>query len=291
MGTEKYPVENHYSQYLSANSGSSNAYTASTSTNYYFDVSAKPSNDQEPTEDNPSPFHDALDIFAQFFIAPLFLPETLDRELKAVDSENKKNLQSDIWRLHQLDKSISNPKHPYCHFSTGNFEVLKTIPEAKGINVREKFIEFHAKHYSANLMKLVVLGREPIDLLEKWVVEIFSAVPNKNLPPNRWTDELPIRKSELGKICYAKPVYDMRELYLAFPSMDENELFLEQPSSYVLHLVGHEGPGSLMAYLKAKGWVNTLSVGTSPICPGSPEFIECEMKLTEAVSSLWVWRW
>ncbi|KKA31035.1 hypothetical protein TD95_002969 [Thielaviopsis punctulata] len=282
MGTKKYPVENHYSQYLSANSGSSNAYTASTSTNYYFDVSAKPSNDQEPTEDNPSPFHNAMDIFAQFFIEPLFLPETLDRELKAVDSENKKNLQSDMWRLHQLQKSTSNPKHPYCHFSTGNFEVLKTIPESKGVNVRDKFIEFHAKHYSANLMKLVVLGREPIELLEKWVVEIFSAIPNKNLKPNRWTDEPPLRQSDLRTICYAKPVYDVRELCLSFPSMDESELYREQPSRYVTHLVGHEGPGSLMAYLKGKGWVNTLSVGNSPICAGSSELIDCEMKLTEA---------
>ncbi|KAL5612804.1 hypothetical protein BROUX41_004112 [Berkeleyomyces rouxiae] len=282
MGTKKYPAENHYHQYLSSNSGSSNAYTASTSTNYFFDVAAKPANDQEPTEENPSPFHDALDIFAQFFISPLFLSETLDRELKAVDSENKKNLQSDFWRLYQLDKSLSNPKHPHCHFGTGNFEVLKTIPESKGINVRDKFMEFHDKYYSANIMKLVILGREPLDLLEKWAVEIFTAIPNKNLQRNLWTDEVPLRKSELNKICYAKPVYDKRELCLSFPIMDEDLLYRSQPSRYVIHLIGHEGPGSLMAYLKAKGWVNNLSVGAMAICPGSPGILECEMRLTEA---------
>ncbi|KAF9761881.1 hypothetical protein IL306_003644 [Fusarium sp. DS 682] len=166
MGTKKFPIENAYGQYLSANSGSSNAYTGPTSTNYFFDISAKPDNDQDPSETNPSPLREALDRFAQFFIEPLFLPETLDRELKAVDSENKKKkLQNDTWRLHQLEKSLSNPNHPFCHFSTGNFEVLKTLPKARGINVRDKFIEFHAKHYSANRMKLVVLGREPLDVL------------------------------------------------------------------------------------------------------------------------------
>ncbi|KAL1897206.1 hypothetical protein Cpir12675_002463 [Ceratocystis pirilliformis] len=282
MGTKKYPAENHYHQYLSSNSGSSNAYTASTSTNYFFDVAAKPANDGEPTEENPSPFHDALDIFAQFFICPLFLSETLDRELKAVDSENKKNLQSDVWRLHQLDKALANPNHPYCHFSTGNFEVLKTIPESKGINVREKFMEFHDKYYSANLMKLVILGREPLDILEKWAIEIFTPIPNKNLQRNRWTDEVPLRESELQKICYAKPVYDKRELCLSFPIMDEDLLYRSQPSRYVSHLIGHESPGSLMAYLKAKGWVNNLSVGAMSICPGSPGILECEMRLTEA---------
>ncbi|CAI4219522.1 unnamed protein product [Parascedosporium putredinis] len=66
MGTKKYPGENDYSQYLSSNSGHSNAYTASTSTNYYFDISAKPANDEDPTEANPSPLLGALDRFSQF---------------------------------------------------------------------------------------------------------------------------------------------------------------------------------------------------------------------------------
>jgi insulysin len=186
MGTEKFPIENEYRQYILDNSGEYNAHTISTSTNYYFDISAKPDNDQEPSDTNPSPLLGALDRFAQFFIKPLFLPETVDRELKSVDSENKKNLQDDDWRLEQLENSLSNPDHPLHRFGTGNFEVLKTLPEARGINVRDKFIEFHAKHYSANRMKLVVLGREPLDVLQKWVAELFSPVVNKKLPPNRW---------------------------------------------------------------------------------------------------------
>jgi insulysin len=210
----------------------------------------------------------------------------LDRELKAVDSENKKNLQNDTWRLHQLEKSLSNPKHPYCHFSTGNFEVLKTLPEARGINVRDKFIDFHAKHYSANRMKLVVLGRESLDVLQKWVVELFSPVVNKNLKPNRWTDELPFRKSELGMQCFAKPAMDSRELNLYFPYIDEEFMFASQPSRYISHLIGHEGPGSIMSYIKAKGWANGLSAGAYPICPGTPGVFDVQVRLTEEVIRL-----
>lgn len=284
MGTKKFPVENEYSQYLASNSGSSNAYTGATSTNYFFDVSAKPANDQEPSASNPSPFKGALDRFAQFFIEPLFLESTLDRELRAVDSENKKNLQSDQWRLHQLEKSLSNPKHPFCHFSTGNFEVLKAQPEAKGVNVRAKFMEFHEKHYSANRMKLVVLGREPLDVLEDWVAELFAGVPNKNLVPNRWEAEVPFRESELGVQVFAKPVMDSRELNLFFPFLDEENMFESQPSRYVSHLIGHEGPGSIMAYVKEKGWANGLSAGAYPVCPGTPGIFDCQIRLTEEVS-------
>lgn len=285
MGTKKFPVENEYSQYLSANSGSSNAYTASTSTNYYFEVAAKPANDEDPSDSNPSPLRGALDRFAQFFIEPLFLSSTLDRELRAVDSENKKNLQNDTWRLHQLEKSLSNPNHPYCHFSTGNLEVLKTLPESQGVNVREKFIEFHGKHYSANRMKLVVLGREPLDVLQKWVVELFSGIENKNLEPNRWTNEMPFRQADLGSQCFAKPVMDSRELNMIFPFIDEENLFESQPSRYIGHLIGHEGPGSIMSYVKSKGWANSLAAGAYPVCPGTPGIFDVQIRLTEEVCS------
>jgi len=281
MGTKKYPAENAYNQYLAAHSGSSNAYTGSTSTNYHFEVSAKPNNDEEPSAANPSPLKGALDRFAQFFVEPLFLESTLDRELRAVDSENKKNLQSDQWRLHQLDKSLSNPKHPYCHFSTGNLETLKTLPESRGINVRDKFIEFYETHYSANLMKLCVLGREPLDVLESWVSEYFSDVSNKDLPPNRWSDEIPLSKEWLGVLYFAKPVMDSKELTIAFPFLDEDHLFEAQPSKYLAHLIGHEGPGSIMAYIKGKGWANTLSAGAYAICPGSPGIFEVSVRLTD----------
>ncbi|KAJ1335357.1 insulysin [Microdochium nivale] len=281
MGTEKYPVENDYNVYLSSHSGSSNAYTGACSTNYYFDVAAKPSNDEEPTESNPSPLHGALDRFAQFFISPLFLASTLDRELRAVDSENKKNLQSDTWRLHQLEKSLSNPNHPYCHFSTGNLETLKTVPEGKGIDVRAKFMEFHATHYSANRMKLCVLGREPLDVLEKWVAELFAGVPNKDLAQNRWEAELPFTQDQLCKQVAAKPVMDSRELNLYFPFLDEEAMFETQPSRYISHLIGHEGPGSIMSYIKSKGWANTLSAGAYPICPGTPGVFDFQVRLTK----------
>ena len=265
MGTKKYPVENDYSQYLSAHSGSSNAYTGATSTNYYFEVAAKPAEDGE--RNAPSPLYGALDRFAQFFIDPLFLSSTLDRELRAVDSENKKNLQSDQWRLHQLEKSLSNPNHPYCHFSTGNFEVLKTLPEARGIDVRQKFMDFHEKHYSANRMKLVILGREPLDTLEGWAADLFAGVRNKDLSQNRWESEVPFRDRDLLTQCFAKPVMDSRQLDLSFPFVDEELLFESQPSRYISHLIGHEGPGSIMSYIKSKGWANGLSAGTSRVFP------------------------
>jgi insulysin len=226
------------------------------------------------------PLYGALDRFAQFFVSPLFLESTLGRELRAVDSENKKNLQSDIWRLMQLNKSLSNRRHPYHKFSTGNLQTLRDEPQKRGVDVRSEFIKFYKQHYSANRMKLVVLGRESLEELERWVVEQFSEVENKDLPQNRWDDVEPFSSENLCTQIFAKPVMDSRSLDIYFPFLDEDNLYESHPSRYISHLIGHEGPGSILAYIKAKGWANGLSAGAMPVCPGSA-FFTISVRLTE----------
>ncbi|KAL8494275.1 hypothetical protein ACS0TY_025173 [Phlomoides rotata] len=49
--SEKYPQEDNYSKYISEHGGSTNAFTSSEHTNYYFDV-------------NPDGFEEALDSFS-----------------------------------------------------------------------------------------------------------------------------------------------------------------------------------------------------------------------------------
>jgi insulysin len=135
-----------FAQYLSSNSGQSNAFTGLDQTTYYFDV-------------HPDALDGALDRFSQFFIAPLFDPSCTEREIQAVDSENKKNLQSDMWRLYQLEKSLSSRDHAYWRFGTGNLDTLWKQPRAAGLDVRDELLKFHQRHYSANLMKLAIIGK------------------------------------------------------------------------------------------------------------------------------------
>ncbi|KAF2279892.1 LuxS/MPP-like metallohydrolase [Westerdykella ornata] len=290
MGTEKYPQENAYNQYLNSHGGYSNAYTAATSTNYFFELAYRATpNSKAPSpnatqeslriDKEDSPLWGALDRFGQFFICPLFLEDTVDREIKAVDSENKKNLQNDTWRLHQLSKALSNPDHPYNHFSTGSWKTLHDDPIARGVKIRDEFIKFHSTHYSANRMKLVVLGREDLDTLEQWVDEIFSQVPNKDLPKRRW--DVPVyTEKELLTETFAKPVFESRSLELSFLYRDEEEMYESHPSRYLSHLIGHEGPGSILAYIKELGWATGLGAGGSTLCPGSGLF-NISIKLTE----------
>lgn len=138
--------------------------------------------------------------------------------------------------------------------------------------MRSEFIKFHDRYYSANRMKLVVLGKEPLDELESWVTELFSGVQNKDLPQNRWDGEQPYSSKDLLKQIYAKPVMDSRSLDIIFTYQDEDHMYKTHPSRYISHLIGHEGPGSILSYIKGKGWANRLSAGPMTVCPGTGLF-------------------
>ena len=68
---------------------------------------------------------EALDRFAQFFIAPLFTESATDREANAVNNENAKNIQNDAWRGIQLEKALSTDIHPFHKFGVGSLDTLK----------------------------------------------------------------------------------------------------------------------------------------------------------------------
>ncbi|OAD60877.1 Insulin-degrading enzyme [Eufriesea mexicana] len=216
--TEKYPEKNDYNKYLSQNGGTYNASTHMDHTLYYFDVHAEK-------------LRGALDRFAQFFIAPLFTESLTELELNAIHLECEKNLANDTWRLDQLEKSSADPNHPFSKFDAGNKETLDILPKQKGIN--------------------------SLDELEKMVIELFSQVKNKEIAIPTWPQH-PFNEQHFQHKWYIVPIKDIRNLYIIFPIPDLTEHYKSSPAYYISHLLGHEGEGSLLSLLKAKGWCNSL---------------------------------
>lgn len=266
LGTKKYPNENDYNKFLSEHGGSSNAATYLDHTLYYFDII-------------PEKLSQALDRFSQFFISPLFTESATEREINAVNSEHEKNIPNDLWRLDQLNKHLANPDHPFNTFGTGNKDTLLRIPKENNIDVRNKLLEFHDKWYSSNIMSLAVLGKESLDELEEMVVELFSGVSNKNVEAPEWKTH-PFKDDQFQTIVYVSPVKDVRNLNIVFPSEDFTEQYKSSPSHYISHLMGHEGPGSILSVLKARGWSNSLVAGNKP-APRGIGFFAVAVDLTE----------
>ncbi|CAF3683386.1 unnamed protein product [Rotaria sp. Silwood1] len=272
MGSSKYPGENEYSKFIVENGGCSNAFTNDDHTNFNFDI-------------NPSLLPDALDIFAQFFISPLFAASSIDRELEAVNSEYEANLFKDTWRISQLEKSTSDPKHPYSGFSIGNTESLRIIPKQRGIDIRQVLLDFHKTEYSSNRMSLAVLGNQSLDELQSLVIKSFKEVQNKKLKKPKYPSD-PYDESKRKTICYHVPVNESRQLTINWVIPDHRELYYCKPESYLSHLIGHQGDGSLLSYLKTLGLAIELIAGESNSAPGF-NFFSIDIQLTIEGLSQW----
>ncbi|CAF3683030.1 unnamed protein product [Adineta steineri] len=272
MGSSKYPGENEYSKLIEGNGGYSNAFTSDDHTNYHFDI-------------NPSLLSEALDVFAQFFISPLFSASSTDRELEAVNSEYEGYLSKDVWRISQLERSTSDPQHPYSGFDVGNTETLRTTPKQRGIDIRQVLLNFHKTEYSSNRMSLAVLGNQSLDELQSLVMKSFNDVPNKKLEQVKYPAD-PYGESQRKTICYVVPVKEYRYLTINWVIPDHKDLYYCNPESYLSHLIGHEGDGSLLSYLKKLGLATELVSGEKPTAPGF-NFFYVYLELTIEGLSRW----
>ncbi|XP_050230326.1 insulin-degrading enzyme-like 1, peroxisomal [Mercurialis annua] len=245
--SEKYPLEDSYSKYITEHGGRTNAYTTSEHTHYFFDV-------------NADSFEDALDRFAQFFIKPLMSADATMREIKAVDSENQKNLLSDSWRMNQLQKHLSDEGHPFHKFSTGNWETLNVRPKAKGMDTRHELIKFYEENYSANRMHLVIYAKESLDKIQSLVDHKFQQIRNKDRSCLSFPGQ-PCKSEHLQILVKTVPIKQGHRLKITWPITPEILHYKEGPCRYLSHLIGHEGEGSLFYVLKTLGWATGLGAG------------------------------
>ncbi|KAH9440810.1 hypothetical protein Pst134EA_032633 [Puccinia striiformis f. sp. tritici] len=201
--------------------------------------------------------------FSQFFISPTFTESCTDREIKAVDSENSKNLQNDQWRLFQLDKSTSDPNHHFWRFGTGNLKTLVEKPKKLGLDIRHELLSFYHKHYSSNVMNLAVLGKRTYRRFNEISFDKVSLVSNRNVKPDRF-DGSPYSSKQLSKLIFTKMVKDTHHLEITFPMPDQAPFYDTQPSRFYQSSYRTRSVlGSIMSYLKKMGWVNSLSAGAS----------------------------
>ena len=244
LGTGQYPAPGEYGRFLNEHGGSSNATTSFAHTNYFFDVDA-------------AHLEGALDRFAQFFISPRFDREYVERERQVVHSEYVSRRRSDRLRSFAAWRQTLDPRHPLSRFLVGNTETLADRP---GADIRDELIAFYERSYSAHLMKLVVVGREPLDVLENWVRTRFAAVPRRDFEPPRITAPL-YREGLLPARLDIEPVREIRTISLSFAIPPLRPHYRAHPLALVSHLLGHEGRGSLLSALKARGWAEGLSAG------------------------------
>jgi len=153
--------------------------------------------------------------------------------------------------------------HPMSKFGSGNLQTLLHTPQEDGVDVRAHLLDFHSDYYSANNMRVCVVGKESLEELEMMVTDKFSDVPCKDIPVPSW-DAGVFDGVALPQEVIIRPVKETRSISMIFPiPWGSTTYWRSKPGGYWSMLLGHEGEGSIMELVKSKGWVNSLSAGAS----------------------------
>lgn len=239
MGSEKYPKENDFDQFIKSRNGFDNAMTECEFTIFYFTI------DQEYLEG-------ALDRLAQFFISPLMTVESMQREMEAVESEFQNSINNDTYRMNQIFASMVLNDHPASTFTWGNLRTLKSGISTE--NLHRTVHEFRKKFYKSNRMSLCIQSNMWLDAQQRIVAECFGDVKPeygsivKKISVNPLVD---VFKTDFyKKMFFVKSRTMKRKLFMTFllPSLEKN--YKSKSLEYLAFLFNYEGRKSLNSYLK-----------------------------------------
>ncbi|NXE51569.1 NRDC protein, partial [Casuarius casuarius] len=103
-----------------------------------------------------------------------------------------------------------------------------------------------------------------LDTLENWVTEIFSQIPNNGLPkPSFGHLTEPFDTPEFHKLYRVIPVRNIHLLHITWALPPQERNYRVKPLHCISWLVGHEGKGSILSFLRKKFWAVALSGGNA----------------------------
>ncbi|RVT45366.1 peptidase M16 [Rheinheimera sediminis] len=244
LGTEKYPDAGDYQHFINHHGGSHNAWTGTEHSSFFFDI-------------DTDYFEQALDRFSDMFRAPLFHADYIEKERQAIEAEFSLKLKDDSRRIYQVHKETVNPAHPFAKFSVGNLLTLCDTPEQ---SLQQAVQQFFKEQYGARRMTLCLVSPLPLQQLEQLVHRYFETLPNDVSAKASLSQPLYLDEHQALQLDIAPHKFSQR-LVASFALPDIQPWYKYKLISFLAHLLGDEGPGSLLAYTKDKGWVNQLSAG------------------------------
>ncbi|WP_053084609.1 insulinase family protein [Catenovulum maritimum] len=264
MGTEKYPEPSSFFKFVQARGGFSNAYTSLDHTNYYFSV-------------NQTHFDEALDQFSDYFKAPLFDPKYVDKERTAVDNEWTRGRQNDGRILQRVRGETGNPAHPLKHMSVGNLETLSDKPNSE---LLAEMKQFYQAYYSANIMNLVLAGKQSLAELKLLAEKHFSTIKNNQINKPKVVEPA-FTAQTLNQHIYYKPQKESKQLIIEFPIADNSDNWRQKVNQYVSYLISSEEPGTLGEYLRIQQLANSSTVRISPSYYDNSGLLQVYIELTD----------
>ncbi|XP_017080155.1 nardilysin [Drosophila eugracilis] len=249
MGSEKFPVENEFDSFVTKSGGFSNAHTENEETCFYFEV-------------DENHLDKCMDLFMNLIKAPLMLPDAMNRERSAVQSEFEQTIMSDEVRRDQILASFATDGYPHGTFSWGNFKSLQ-----EGVDdgqLHEALHNFCRNHYGSNRMVVAIQAQLSLDELEELLKRHCSDIPTSQenaIDIAKFNYQTAFREEFIRDLFLVQPVEDVSKIEFTWVLPPMMNFYRSKPDSFISQLLGYEGVGSLCSYLRRRLWCISVMAG------------------------------
>lgn len=244
LGSQNFAQPNGINDFCSTHGGNINAWTGTEYANYHFEVTTQ-SLDETAIR------------FADMLANPLFDLNLIEKEIQSIDAEFKLKQKDDLRRLYQVHKETCNPAHPFSKFSVGNAETLGGRDTQA---LKEALTEFHNLFYVAKNCRLCVISELDIEQQKKIVESAFSILSKAPIKPLQMLPPLYLEE-HLGVLINIEPIKAAKRLIVTFALPEVDTHYRTKPVGLISHIIGDEGDGSLLQYLKNQNLCSSLSAG------------------------------
>ena len=189
-------------------------------------------------------------------------------------------MPSDSCRKQQLFGGLARANHPMAKFMWGNSKTLKLSGDPDGVELNRRLRLFWQEYYTSDRMTVVLQSKHTLDELEEWAASAFQEIPSSGSSSPAMSFKecgIPFDRQYFNRMVKVVPVKDIKQVSvfesfekyfplsvnfiwisfyhqvcLSWSLPSQLDKYRIKPLNYISWLVGHEGRGSLLAYLRRK---------------------------------------
>lgn len=259
-GSKKYPDQKKCDDFLTKFGGKFNSFTGLDNTNYTLEIDHKG-------------FDEGCDRLAQYFVNPLFNEDNKAKTIKLLHHQMKSALVNDEWKHLNLWMQLSNPESVTNRFVFPSKEIFEKGPAMKIVK------EFFDQWYSANLMTVCISSNKSLVELEK-IAKKFKDIKNRKIAVPDISNPAPYGAKESKKFIKMQCSSENLEMRIVWSLPYYGDKIAKMNLKYFMELFGHQGPKSIISYLKKEGLATSLEVRKKSI--GTMTKFEVVIGLTQA---------
>ncbi|KAH7648942.1 secreted insulinase like peptidase [Cryptosporidium bovis] len=213
--------------------------------------------------------NESLFRFSSYFINPILSKDNVNKALVTIFNIIERMRTNEKWAMKTIEREVCEASTSFNRDILGNKNIFLNNPNLSSGELYDRVIDYFNNYYSPNIMTLSVVGREPLEKLEKYVIKSFGNIKNNGVRLFRMEDSYKFTVNPFisisGKIISIKrpTKKDINTFTIRIPVEFQVVYWKRIPALYIKYLLDSSYRGILRRYFTKIGVSSKVKVSTT----------------------------